>query len=241
MMDGSMKVMQISDKGMAMLMKKAKLLPRGTVIFMNNGKLHGQRRHDVRPRQRRRAVLPVIRAGDLSRRLSATSAAPSKAWLLFAEMLRRAAKAGSRPSLNSPLLSNPVLSLRPPRYHRGAYTRVGELSEVPSTLAEALVEAEARNTALGARLASYRDNSRRDPPGHREGLRRSGRAARRARPRARSAHRSARCFAGVQPARRERQARLLVFAVAIRACRREPQSRPLVSVLQAGIALSGDD
>jgi len=40
MMDGSMKVMQISDKGMTMLMKKAKLLPRGTVIFMNNGKLY---------------------------------------------------------------------------------------------------------------------------------------------------------------------------------------------------------
>lgn len=40
MMDGSMKVMQISDKGMAMLMKKAKPLPRGTVIFMNNGRLY---------------------------------------------------------------------------------------------------------------------------------------------------------------------------------------------------------
>src|SRR4249920_1935603 len=40
MMDGTMKVMAISDKGMTMLMKRAKLVPRGTVIFMNNGKLY---------------------------------------------------------------------------------------------------------------------------------------------------------------------------------------------------------
>jgi hypothetical protein len=40
MMDGTMKVMSISDKGMTMLMKRAKLVPRGTVIFMNNGKLY---------------------------------------------------------------------------------------------------------------------------------------------------------------------------------------------------------
>jgi hypothetical protein len=40
MMDGTMKVMSISDKGMTMLMRRAKLVPRGTVIFMNNGRLY---------------------------------------------------------------------------------------------------------------------------------------------------------------------------------------------------------
>ena len=39
-MDGSMKTMAITDKGMAMLMKKAKKVPRGMVFFMNNGQLY---------------------------------------------------------------------------------------------------------------------------------------------------------------------------------------------------------
>jgi hypothetical protein len=40
MLDGSMKTMEISDKGMAMLMRRAKKVPRGTVFFMNNGQLY---------------------------------------------------------------------------------------------------------------------------------------------------------------------------------------------------------
>ena len=40
MMDGTMKTMTITDKGMAMLMKKAKKVPRGMVFFMNNGQLY---------------------------------------------------------------------------------------------------------------------------------------------------------------------------------------------------------
>jgi hypothetical protein len=40
MLDGSMKTMDISDKGMAMLMRRAKKVPRGTVFFMNNGQLY---------------------------------------------------------------------------------------------------------------------------------------------------------------------------------------------------------
>jgi len=40
MMDGTMKTMAITDKGMAMLMKKAKKVPRGMVFFMNNGQLY---------------------------------------------------------------------------------------------------------------------------------------------------------------------------------------------------------
>jgi hypothetical protein len=40
MMDGTMKTMTISDKGMKMLMKHARKVPRGTVFFMNNGQLY---------------------------------------------------------------------------------------------------------------------------------------------------------------------------------------------------------
>ncbi len=40
MMDGTMKTMRITDNGMAMLMKKAKAVPRGTVLFMNDGQLY---------------------------------------------------------------------------------------------------------------------------------------------------------------------------------------------------------
>jgi hypothetical protein len=40
MMDGSMKTMDISDKGMTMLMRRAKKVPRGTVLFMQNGQLY---------------------------------------------------------------------------------------------------------------------------------------------------------------------------------------------------------
>lgn len=40
MLDGTMKSMDISDKGMAMLMRRAKRVPRGTVFFMNNGQLY---------------------------------------------------------------------------------------------------------------------------------------------------------------------------------------------------------
>ena len=39
-LDGTMKSMDISDKGMAMLMRRAKRVPRGTVLFMNNGQLY---------------------------------------------------------------------------------------------------------------------------------------------------------------------------------------------------------
>ena len=40
MMDGTMKTTTITDKGMAMLMEKAKKVPRGMVFFMNNGQLY---------------------------------------------------------------------------------------------------------------------------------------------------------------------------------------------------------
>jgi hypothetical protein len=40
MMDGSMKQIKVSDKGMTMLMKNAKKLPRGTVILMSGGNLY---------------------------------------------------------------------------------------------------------------------------------------------------------------------------------------------------------
>jgi hypothetical protein len=40
MMDGTMRTMTISDKGMTMLMKHARKVPRGTVFFMNNGQLY---------------------------------------------------------------------------------------------------------------------------------------------------------------------------------------------------------
>jgi hypothetical protein len=39
-MDGKMKTMTISDKGMSMLMRKAKKVPRGMVFFMNDGSLY---------------------------------------------------------------------------------------------------------------------------------------------------------------------------------------------------------
>jgi hypothetical protein len=35
-----MKTMDITDKGMGMLMRRAKKVPRGTVFFMNNGQLY---------------------------------------------------------------------------------------------------------------------------------------------------------------------------------------------------------
>ncbi len=38
------------------------------------------------------------------------------------------------------------------------------MSDAPSTLPEALIEAESRNTSLGARLAAYRDSTRRIRP-----------------------------------------------------------------------------
>ena len=40
MMDGTMKTMRVSDKGMAMLMKSAKRVPRGTVFVMSGGQLY---------------------------------------------------------------------------------------------------------------------------------------------------------------------------------------------------------
>ena len=40
MMDGTMKSLDISDKGMGMLMRRAKKVPRGTVLFMSNGQLY---------------------------------------------------------------------------------------------------------------------------------------------------------------------------------------------------------
>jgi hypothetical protein len=40
MMDGTTKVMALNTKGVTMLMKSAKRVPRGTVIFMNNGELY---------------------------------------------------------------------------------------------------------------------------------------------------------------------------------------------------------
>ena len=40
MLDGTMKSMDITDKGMGMLMRRARKVPRGTVFFMNNGQLY---------------------------------------------------------------------------------------------------------------------------------------------------------------------------------------------------------
>ena len=40
MMDGTMKSMEITDKGMGMLMRRARKVPRGTVLFMSNGQLY---------------------------------------------------------------------------------------------------------------------------------------------------------------------------------------------------------
>jgi hypothetical protein len=40
MMDGTMKTMDIGDKGMGMLMRRAKKVARGTVFFMSNGQLY---------------------------------------------------------------------------------------------------------------------------------------------------------------------------------------------------------
>ena len=40
MMDGSMKVVRLGDKGMAMLMKGAKKVPRGTAFVMSGGNLY---------------------------------------------------------------------------------------------------------------------------------------------------------------------------------------------------------
>jgi hypothetical protein len=40
MMDGTMKTVRLGDKGMAMLMKSAKKVPRGTVFVMSGGQLY---------------------------------------------------------------------------------------------------------------------------------------------------------------------------------------------------------
>jgi hypothetical protein len=40
MMDGTMKVVSLGDKGMAMLMKGAKKVPRGTAFVMSGGNLY---------------------------------------------------------------------------------------------------------------------------------------------------------------------------------------------------------
>jgi hypothetical protein len=40
MMDGTMKVVRLGDKAMAMLMKGAKKVPRGTAFVMSNGNLY---------------------------------------------------------------------------------------------------------------------------------------------------------------------------------------------------------
>ena len=40
MLDGTMKSMDITDKGMGMLMRRAKKVARGTVFFVNNGQLY---------------------------------------------------------------------------------------------------------------------------------------------------------------------------------------------------------
>ena len=40
MMDGAMKTMALSDKGIGMLMKNAKLVPHGTVFLMSKGQLY---------------------------------------------------------------------------------------------------------------------------------------------------------------------------------------------------------
>jgi hypothetical protein len=40
MMDGSMKVVRLGDKGMGMLMKGAKKVPRGTAFVMSGGDLY---------------------------------------------------------------------------------------------------------------------------------------------------------------------------------------------------------
>jgi len=39
-MQGKMKVMQPKDQGMAMMKKRAKPVPKGTVFFVNNGQLY---------------------------------------------------------------------------------------------------------------------------------------------------------------------------------------------------------
>lgn len=39
-MDGKMMTMRVSDKGMGMLMKNAKKVPRGTVLIMSGGQLY---------------------------------------------------------------------------------------------------------------------------------------------------------------------------------------------------------
>ena len=39
-MQGKMKVMQPKDRGMAMMKKRAKPVPKGMVFFMNNGQLY---------------------------------------------------------------------------------------------------------------------------------------------------------------------------------------------------------
>ena len=40
MMDGTMKTVRLNDKGMAMLMKGAKRVPRGTAFVMSGGQLY---------------------------------------------------------------------------------------------------------------------------------------------------------------------------------------------------------
>ena len=40
MMDGTMKTVRLGDKGMAMLMKSAKKVPRGTTFVMSGGQLY---------------------------------------------------------------------------------------------------------------------------------------------------------------------------------------------------------
>jgi len=40
MMDGTTRTMAISDRGMAMLTRHARRVPRGMVFFMNNGQLY---------------------------------------------------------------------------------------------------------------------------------------------------------------------------------------------------------
>ena len=39
-MQGNMKVMQPKDRGMAMMKKRAKPVPKGMIFFMNNGQLY---------------------------------------------------------------------------------------------------------------------------------------------------------------------------------------------------------
>ncbi len=40
MMDGSMKVVALNDRGMSAIMKRAKPVPRGTAFIMSNGRLY---------------------------------------------------------------------------------------------------------------------------------------------------------------------------------------------------------